>query len=73
MPYPYMLASTAGKHCGNRTHYPAHRAPANRSPYVPLRAVYPIFRNFLAHFACVKWFWDEENEKAKRVYRDLYC
>ena len=39
-----MLASTADKGRGGLTNYPTHRAPANRSPYVSLRAVYPIFR-----------------------------
>ena len=41
-----MPASTADKYRGGLTHYHtyrAHRAPAIRSPYVSLRAVYPIF------------------------------
>ena len=41
-----LLASTADKHRGSLTHYPTHRAPANRSPYVSLRAVHPILRCF---------------------------
>ena len=69
-----MLLSTADKHRGSLTHYPTHRGPANRSPYyVPLRAVYPIFRFFLTPFVYFKWFWDLKKCKAKRVYRDLYC
>ena len=50
IPYPYMLASTVDKRRGSLTHSLIHHARANRSPYVPLRAVYPIFGFFKSHF-----------------------
>ena len=46
MPYPYVLASTADKRRGSLTHYPTHRALANRSPTcLSSRCLFPYFDN----------------------------
>ena len=71
MPYPYLLASTADKHRGSLTHYSTHRAPWNRSPCVPVRAVYPIFRFFVLvtpFRLFLNGFGIDKNEKSKNVF-----